>query len=121
VGSFFLNPIVEADVAEALFADAARTGIVERAADVPRWPMPDGRIKLAAGWLVERAGVAKGERHGPVGVSERHALCLVHRGGGTSAQLCALARNVRARVRTRFGIDLVAEPTFVGFEADPLA
>jgi UDP-N-acetylmuramate dehydrogenase len=120
-GSFFVNPMVTLSEAERVVEAAVRTGLVACTDDVPRWPAPDGRVKLAAGWLVERAGFAKGSRRGAVGVSSRHALALVHHGGGTSAALLALAREVRDRVRARFGVTLVPEPVFLGFGGDPLA
>jgi UDP-N-acetylmuramate dehydrogenase len=114
VGSFFTNPIVAADVAERLAARAAALGLVPAAADVPRWPAGPGRVKLSAGWLIERAGIVKGQRAGAVGVSTRHALALVHHGGGTTAALLALARTVRDAVAARFGVTLAPEPIFVG-------
>src|SRR5207247_1139043 len=80
----------------------------------PRDPAADGAVKLAAGWLIERAGVARGLRRGAVGVSSAHALALVHHGGGTTAELLALAREVRDAVAARFGVHLVPEPTLVG-------
>ena len=109
VGSFFMNPILAAEEAEAVAARAGDDG-----AGMPRWPASDGRVKLSAGWLIERAGIAKGLRRGPVGVSSAHALALVHHGGGTTAALLALAREIREAVRKRFGVTLVPEPTFVG-------
>ena len=114
VGSFFTNPIVAADVAERLAARAAADGLVAAAGDVPRWPAGRGNAKLSAGWLIEHAGIAKGFRAGPVGVSTRHALALVHHGGGTTAALVALARQVRDAVAARFGVTLTPEPIFVG-------
>jgi UDP-N-acetylmuramate dehydrogenase len=109
VGSFFTNPIVEAGEAEAVVVRAGDEG-----ARMPRWPAGPGRVKLSAGWLIERAGVAKGLRRGAVGVSSAHALALVHHGGGTTAELIALAWEIREAVRMRFGVTLVPEPTFVG-------
>jgi UDP-N-acetylmuramate dehydrogenase len=114
VGSFFTNPIVDAAVAERLAARAAAESLVPTAADVPRWPAGPGQVKLSAGWLIERAGIAKGLRAGAVGVSTRHALALVHHGDGTTEALVALARTVRDAVATRFGVTLVPEPIFVG-------
>jgi UDP-N-acetylmuramate dehydrogenase len=114
VGSFFTNPIVAADVAHRLAARAAADGLVAAAGDVPRWPAGRGGAKLSAGWLIEHAGIAKGFRAGPVGVSTRHALALVHHGGGTTAALIALARQVRDAVAARFGVTLTPEPSFVG-------
>lgn len=101
-GSFFTNPIVSE-------AEAARV-VASWDGEVPRWPTGDGRVKLAAGWLIERAGIAKGTRRGAVGVSSAHALALVHHGGGTTRELLTLAEEVKATVVKRFGVELVREP-----------
>lgn len=108
-GSFFTNPIVD---------DATRDGVLARAkerglAHVPTFPQPDGRTKLAAGWLIEQAGVAKGMRRGPVGISDKHALALVHHGGGTTRALLALADEVVTRVRDAWGVTLEREPVLL--------
>lgn len=106
-GSFFVNPVVDA----ATLADVtARAG-----APPPSFDAGGGRRKIAAAWLVERAGFVKGWGEGQVGVSRKHALALVHRGGATSGELLALARSIRDRVRQRFGVTLVPEPVPVGF------
>jgi UDP-N-acetylmuramate dehydrogenase len=105
-GSFFVNPIVDAPT----LADVeARAG--ERP---PRFEAGDGRFKLAAAWLVERAGFAKGWGEGRVGVSRKHALALVNRGGANAQELLAVARTIREGVRRRFGVDLEPEPVLVG-------
>jgi len=114
VGSFFMNPILEIGQASEVAARAGDDGV-----RMPRWPASDGRVKLSAGWLIERAGIAKGLRRGSVGVSSAHALALVHHGGGTTAALVALAHEVEEAVRTRFGVTLVPEPSFVGLSWDP--
>jgi len=111
-GSFFTNPVVDAEVAERVVGCARARGI----GDVPRFPQPDGRVKLAAGWLVEHAGIPKGFRIGPVGVSTRHALALVHHGGGSTVDLLRLALHIRATVLDRFGVSLVPEPVFLGVD-----
>jgi len=105
-GSFFVNPIVDA-------ADVAR---IEQAASatVPRFPMPDGSVKVPAAWLIERAGFAKGYGRGGVSISRKHALALVHRGNGSTGALLSLAREVRDTVQSRFGVQLSAEPIMVG-------
>ncbi|MGE5184775.1 MAG: UDP-N-acetylmuramate dehydrogenase [Acidobacteriota bacterium] len=98
-GSFFTNPLVDA-------ATAARVG-------GPQWPQPDGRVKLSAGWLIERAGFAKGTTRGRVGISSKHALALVNRGGATASELLALAREIADGVRARLGVELSPEPVIV--------
>jgi UDP-N-acetylmuramate dehydrogenase len=105
-GSFFTNPIVDAATRDGVIVRAGALG----AGDVPTFPQPDGRIKLAAGWLIERAGIHKGLRRGPVGISDRHALALVHAGGGTTRQLLALADEVVTRVNEVWGVTLEREP-----------
>lgn len=113
-GSFFTNPIVPRATAEAVVRTALDRGIVQDAAAVPRWDADGDRVKLAAGWLIERSGVSKGERHGQVGISTAHALALVHHGGGSARELLALADDVKARVRGVFGVELEREPVVLG-------
>lgn len=109
-GSFFLNPVVSNDEADRVVAQALAEELVARPEDVPRYPVDHGRAKLAAGWLIERAGIAKGTRRGPIGVSSKHALALVHHGGGTTAELLSFADEIRQRVHDRFGVSLEREP-----------
>jgi UDP-N-acetylmuramate dehydrogenase len=110
VGSFFLNPVVSVADADRIAEQAAREGLIREPVEMPRFATETGGVKLAAGWLIEKAGIAKGARRGPIGVSSRHALCLVHHGGGTTAELLAFAHEIRARVADRFGIELEREP-----------
>ncbi len=98
-GSFFTNPIVDAQL-------AGRIG-------GPQWPQPDGRVKLSAAWLIEHAGFAKGDTRGRVGISRKHALALVNRGGATASELLALAREIQDRVREVHGVALCPEPVIV--------
>ncbi|MBW2626078.1 MAG: UDP-N-acetylmuramate dehydrogenase [Deltaproteobacteria bacterium] len=109
-GSFFLNPIVGAAEAERVVEQAVGQHLAASPADVPRYPVGDGKVKLAAGWLIEKAGIEKGTRRGAIGVSTNHALALVHHGGGTTADLLAFADEIRVRVRDRFGVKLEREP-----------
>jgi UDP-N-acetylmuramate dehydrogenase len=102
-GSFFTNPVVAKETASAI-EEASRDPAM------PRYPQPDGRVKLAAGWLIERAGFEKGFAAGPVGLSTKHALAIVCHDGARAADVLALAETVRAGVRERFGIELVPEP-----------
>jgi hypothetical protein len=86
---------------------ARRTGAAYP--DLPRYPQPDGRVKLAAGWLIEQSGW-KGRDLGRVGMYEKQALVLVNRGGAHGAEVIALAKAVQADVRERFGVELTPEP-----------
>ena len=83
----------------------------------PAWPQPDGRVKTSAAWLIERAGFGKGYGAGPVTLSTKHTLALSNRGGATTEQLLALAREVRDGVEAAHGIRLVTEPVLVGCRA----
>jgi UDP-N-acetylmuramate dehydrogenase len=118
VGSFFTNPIVPAETADALEDTLRAEGALREGERPPRFPASDGAVKLSAAWLIERAGLAKGYRRGNVGISNRHTLAIVNRGGAAAAEVVALAREVRDRVRARFGITLVPEPVFVNLSFD---
>ena len=98
-GSFFKNPVVGAAAAERLLAEYP---------DMPHYPAPEGRVKLAAGWLIDRAGM-KGRRKGAVGVHERQALVLVNHGGATGGEVIAFAHEVQEQVREKFGIEIDTE------------
>jgi UDP-N-acetylmuramate dehydrogenase len=102
VGSFFTNPVLDADEVAGLPAAA------------PRWPERDGQVKVSAAWLIEQAGFTKGYGAGPAQVSGKHTLALTNRGGATTADLLALAREIRDGVRDRFAVTLVQEPVLVG-------
>jgi UDP-N-acetylmuramate dehydrogenase len=109
-GSFFTNPILD----PATFA-----GLGERARErgddqPPGWPEEDGRVKTSAAWLIERSGFGKGYGDGRIGLSQKHTLAIVNRGGGTTAELVAFARELRDGVRAAFGVELEAEPVLVG-------
>jgi UDP-N-acetylmuramate dehydrogenase len=113
-GSFFTNPIVSAEFAAKIAQHAVAAGFVQTPDEVPCFTLGDGRVKLAAGWLIERAGISKGFRVGSVGISSSHALALVHHGGGTTADLLRLALKVRTAVFDCFAIELAPEPVFLG-------
>jgi UDP-N-acetylmuramate dehydrogenase len=100
-GSFFTNPVVAPD---------------EVPDGAPTWPQPDGTVKTSAAWLIERAGFAKGYGDGPVRLSAKHTLALTNRGDATTADLLALAREIRDGVEQRFAIRLINEPVLVGCE-----
>ena len=102
-GSFFHNPLVDRSTAEALGADYPA---------LPRYPQPDGRVKLAAGWLIEQAGW-KGKNLGPDGMYEKQALVLVNRGAASGADVRRTMAAVQADVQARFGVALTPEPIFL--------
>ncbi len=101
-GSFFTNPVVSQEEADAV---VARSGLQR----IPMWPEGE-RVKLAAGWLIEQSGFDKGLREGAFGLSTRHALALVHHGGGTTEELLAFAERIVLGVQKRFGVTLEREP-----------
>jgi UDP-N-acetylmuramate dehydrogenase len=112
VGSFFVNPIITRSRYEQLVRSDDGRGM-------PCYPVGAG-VKLAAAWLIESCGFPRGFRRGRVGLSSRHALAIVHHGGGCTDDLVRLAREIRTAVFERFGIELEPEPRFLGFsETDP--
>jgi len=106
-GSFFKNPVVSEEQVRTI-ADAG--GIVP-----PRFPAGLGQVKLPAAWLIEQAGFAKGYARGAAGISSRHTLALVNRGGANAAEMLALADEIADAVESRFGIRLEREPVMLGF------
>ncbi|MCO5787523.1 UDP-N-acetylmuramate dehydrogenase [Pseudomonas sp. G11-1] len=103
-GSFFKNPLLPADQAAALLATWP---------EAPHYPQPDGSVKLAAGWLIERAGW-KGHCRDRVGVHREQALVLVNLGGARGADVLALAEDIQRDVQAKFGVQLEMEPQRVG-------
>ncbi len=108
-GSFFKNPLLTGKEFEEL-----TTRLAGR--QIPNYPGGDGKVKVAAAWLVEQAGFRKGYTRGAVGISRRHALAIVNRGGATAADIIALKNEIQNKVLGEFGISLHPEPVFVGFE-----
>jgi UDP-N-acetylmuramate dehydrogenase len=105
-GSFFMNPVVTA---------AEYDAFARRAPDAPHFPSGDD-VKLSAAWLIEHAGFHKGLVHGNVGLSSKHTLAIINRGGGTAAEVVELVRMIQTGVREKFGVDIHPEPNFIGFE-----
>ncbi len=105
-GSFFTNPILDADAAAQLPPEA------------PRFPAADGQVKSSAAWLIDHAGFGKGYGTPPVTLSTKHVLALTNRGGATAAQVVDLAREVRDGVHKAWGVTLMPEPVFVGLSLD---
>ena len=111
-GSFFTNPILAAGDLEALRERVKP--LLPPGHTMPAFPEADGRSKVSAAWLIERAGFTKGHAAGPVAISSKHALALTNRGGATTRELLVLARTIRDGVKERFGVTLENEPVFVG-------
>ncbi|HKT51431.1 MAG TPA: UDP-N-acetylmuramate dehydrogenase [Candidatus Angelobacter sp.] len=112
-GSFFKNPIVSAEEAMRI-EKLAQQRMPDQV--VPSYPMEDGRVKLAAAWLVEQAGFHKGYSRGPVGISRKHSLAIVNRGGASAQDIIALKNEVEHKVFDIWGVHLQPEPVFVGFQ-----
>ncbi len=102
-GSFFKNPVVDV---------ATHARLAAEHPTLPSYPQADGSVKLAAGWLIERAGW-KGRNLGPVGCFERQALVLVNRGGATGEDVRRIAQAIQRDVEAHFGVTLEPEPVFV--------
>ena len=102
-GSFFQNPVVDAATAGSLLCHYP---------GLPTYPMADGRVKLAAGWLIEQAGW-KGRHLGPMGLYDRQALVLVNHGGGNGDDINRIMAAVQEDIHSLFGIELVPEPIFL--------
>jgi UDP-N-acetylenolpyruvoylglucosamine reductase len=107
-GSIFTNPVLDTNDAD----DAARLASLPDGA--PRWPESGGRVKVSAAWLIESAGFTRGYGAGRARVSTKHTLALTNRGGATTEELLALAREIRDGVRERFAVTLVTEPVLLG-------
>jgi len=103
-GSFFTNPIISQQQADAL-PNAA-----------PKWPLLDGRVKISAAWLIENSGTHKGDQVGGARVSTKHVLALTNSGTATATDIAELAKRARNQVKEVFGITLEAEVNLVGIE-----
>lgn len=104
-GSFFVNPIVSEETLAAIDRD-----------DLPRYDAGGGRFKLSAAWLIEHAGFAKGYTRGRAGLSTNHTLAVTNRGGASTREVLSLAAELRSGVAQKFGVSLVPEPVFLGFD-----
>lgn len=115
-GSFFTNPIVAAQIADSVQDKVRRTLGAEEAESMPRFPAAEGRVKLSAAWLIDRAGFDRGYpgEGAPARLSTRHTLALTNRGEASTGDIVALARDVRDGVNRAFGVWLEPEPMWVG-------
>src|SRR5205085_4992619 len=104
-GSFFMNPVVTPPQFEEFLIRAGTK-------NVPHFPSGD-QIKLSAAWLIEHAGFHKGFVHGKVGLSTKHTLAVINRGGGTAAEVIELVRMIQDGVHSAFGVEIHPEPNFI--------
>lgn len=107
-GSFFMNPVISTADLESFLQRPGTAG-------APNFPAADGTVKLSAAWLIEHAGFTKGLRHGNVGLSSKHSLAVINRGGGTAAEVLDLVKLVQKGVFEKFGVAIHPEPNFIGF------
>jgi UDP-N-acetylmuramate dehydrogenase len=105
-GSFFKNPVISAE-------QYARI-VAQEASEVPHYPAADGAVKVPAAWLLERAGFHKGYAMGAAGISSKHTLALINRGGAKAADIFALRDGIVAGIEARFGVRLEPEPVLLG-------
>jgi UDP-N-acetylmuramate dehydrogenase len=108
-GSFFKNPVVPVTLLDSL---AQQLGIEKKS--IPAYPAQEGEVKLSAAWLIERADFPKGYVLGNAGISSRHTLALINRGGATAAEIIALRDQLTEAIKARFGIRLEPEPVWLG-------
>jgi len=111
-GSFFKNPVVSEEQLKAIATGSGK--------QPPRFPAGpgvenEGRVKVPAAWLIEQAGFVKGYALGRAGISSRHTLAIINRGGATATEVLVLAGQIASGVEARFGIQLEMEPVMVGF------
>jgi UDP-N-acetylmuramate dehydrogenase len=109
-GSFFKNPVLTEAQHEELKKRAAT-----RRLNVPSYPALETRKKVSAAWLVEHSGFGKGYGSGRVGISHKHALAIVNRGGASAAEVLALKDQIQVRVEEIWGVKLEPEPVMIGF------
>jgi UDP-N-acetylmuramate dehydrogenase len=109
-GSFFKNPVLTEERYRELSALAVDKGL-----RIPSYPALDAQHKISAAWLVEHSGFRRGYGDGRVGISGKHALAIINRGGATATDVVALKSEIQRRVHEIWGIDLHPEPVFIGF------
>jgi UDP-N-acetylmuramate dehydrogenase len=109
-GSFFKNPVVSAEEFKQLLARAESEGL-----EIPSYPALEAQHKISAAWLVEHSGFSKGYGSGAAGISHKHALAVINRGGAKASDIIGLKDEIQSAVHDAWGILLEPEPVFVGF------
>ncbi len=120
-GSFFVNPTLDAAAWERVKARIEAANVLGPGEQIPQFSAPAGRVKIPAAWLIERAGFSKGFGEGNVGLSTRHSLAIVNRGGATADDILSFGRRIRDGVLERFGVRLIPEPVLLGFRPEEIA
>jgi UDP-N-acetylmuramate dehydrogenase len=122
VGSFFMNPVVSraafGQIASSVSRASISSGADPTGPRIPHYPMENDAVKIPAAWLIEQSGFARGHVDGAVGLSTKHPLALINRGGATARDVLRLACRIKTSVGDRFGVSLRPEPVFVGFSPD---
>lgn len=113
-GSFFKNPIVSAEHYAEIQKTARRLNSTEESQSVPSYPVAEGNVKVPAAWLIEKSGFSKGYERGRAGLSTRHTLAIVNKGGASAEEILSLVQEIQTRVNEQFGVQLKPEPVFIG-------
>ena len=113
-GSFFKNPIVT----NFEFSEIEKHAEISGFKSIPFFEIDGGNMKIPAAWLIENSGFGKGYEHGRVGISTKHSLAIVNRGGATADDVLSLKDLIQAKVMDIFAVELKPEPVFVGFTND---
>ncbi len=109
-GSFFKNPVLSAEQFEELTRRASALNL-----KIPSYPALETHRKVSAAWLVENSGFQKGFGAGRAGISHKHALAIVNRGGASTAEIIELKENIQQKVKEIWNVSLEPEPVLVGF------
>ena len=110
-GSFFKNPIMTKEKFVQIVEIAKNSGVE----NVPSFSIADNSVKIPAAWLIEQGGFYKGYRKGNAGLSTKHTLAIINRGGAAAKDVLELKDEIQSKVKEKFGVELVPEPVFVGF------
>jgi UDP-N-acetylmuramate dehydrogenase len=108
-GSFFKNPVLSEEEHEKLSNRATARGLA-----IPSYPALEAKKKVSAAWLVEHSGFVRGYSSGRVGISSKHSLAILNRGGATASEVLSLKEQIQQRVEEIWGVRLEPEPVFVG-------
>ena len=114
-GSFFRNPVISRDEFNAIEQNARYKGIISSSETIPCFDASEETVKLAAAWLIEHSGFTKGYAYGRAGISTKHALAIVNRGGASAMEIFNLMKLIKESVLASFGVALRPEPVFIGF------